>query len=136
MKAGISTFNKIYRDYKDRARKKGLDWGITKERAMEMFTDNCFYCGSPPTRIRDIPDRKGTFTYNGIDRRDSGLGYVSDNCVACCWECNDMKDVMGYADFIEHVFKICFHTGVSNIPNNLDVAGVPIEQTIKGLTSS
>lgn len=31
------------------------------------------------------------YTYNGVDRLDSSMGYTPDNCVPCCWECNNMK---------------------------------------------
>ena len=54
----------------------------------------CFYCGANEGRC-------------GLDRKDSRLGYVFDNCVPCCLRCNRMKTNLSVCDFLEHVKKIC-----------------------------
>jgi hypothetical protein len=44
--------------------------------------------------------------HNGIDRVDNDKGYISDNCVPCCWKCNNMKNTMKQKDFINHIISI------------------------------
>jgi hypothetical protein len=48
----------------------------------------------------------GDYVYNGIDRKNNSLGYVSNNCVPCCSECNLMKRKMSVNQFLEHMRKI------------------------------
>ncbi len=43
---------------------------------------------------------------NGIDRVDNERGYLTDNTVPCCWECNDMKATSTAEEFITHSYKI------------------------------
>ena len=57
----------------------------------KLVTQCCYYCGSIG---RNTVYHKGTNSYHyfsGIDRIDSKIGYVSDNCVPCCEKCNTSK---------------------------------------------
>ena len=67
---------------------KGLEWSLENaERLMEL---PCRYCGTLPE------DR-----VNGIDRINSGVGYVPSNCVPCCKTCNMVKGCLDPATFFE-----------------------------------
>lgn len=35
-----------------------------------------------------MTNRRG---YNGVDRKDNAKGYVTGNCLPCCWPCNYAK---------------------------------------------
>lgn len=50
---------------------------------------NCHYCDKPINRTL----KRGNKGYRGyfIDRKDNNLGYTNDNCVPCCWFCNQTK---------------------------------------------
>lgn len=50
---------------------------------------SCHYCDTQIewAPFRDMP--KG-HRYN-LDRKDNSKGYSIENCVVCCWECNELK---------------------------------------------
>lgn len=48
----------------------------------------------------------GQFICNGIDRIDSTIGYLKNNCVSCCSKCNYMKMRLDKKEFIEQCIKI------------------------------
>ncbi len=49
----------------------------------------CHYCDSPTIRSK-YKDKNWRNAYM-IDRKDNDLGYIKDNCVSCCWRCNNLK---------------------------------------------
>jgi len=49
----------------------------------------CHYCGE---RVE----------FMGIDRIDSGKPHTEENCVPCCWRCNQMKRAMGVRNPTAH----------------------------------
>jgi hypothetical protein len=58
------------------------------EEFQKIVSQPCTYCaGLPKTR----GDRDKNFKYNGIDRKDSKMGYTLVNSVPCCQECNFIK---------------------------------------------
>lgn len=63
-------------DYKKCAEKKGVPFDLTKEDFDTLINGNCAYCQRVPT------------TWFGIDRECPENGYVLDNVVPCCWDCN------------------------------------------------
>ena len=65
---GESIRNTILQGYKRGATRRGYVWDITDTRAIELFSLECFYCGSPPSNIAKYKGLIGSFTYNGIDR--------------------------------------------------------------------
>lgn len=81
-------------------RKTDVDRGRIFDISFDWFKDivesDCFYCGR-----YDNP--------NGIDRLDSSLGHIIENCVPCCKRCNQMKWDMPLEEFKEHVKLIYFH---------------------------
>lgn len=99
--------------YKRSAKKKGLAFELTEEEFDELTNDCCTYCCQPTTAIHK----------NGIDRVESGLGYVADNCVTCCGQCNIAKKKLTNDEFIEHVCKVAgtTHPDFSDIPRCMHI---------------
>ena len=58
---------------------------FTNDVIFELLLQKCFYCGDIAT---------------GIDRIDSKLNHTPENCVACCWGCNNSKGTADPATFI------------------------------------
>lgn len=87
-----------------------------------MLTEqNCYYCNREPGNKHYIQssDREwneaNCYIYNGLDRLDSNIGYVSTNVVPCCKFCNWGKMTQSREEFIEQI-KIIY--------NNLKLKGL------------
>jgi len=106
---GISSFNKLYTSYKKRAETKGILFNFSKDDAKKLFLDDCYYCGCKPSQLAGNKTTNGRFTYNGIDRKDNKIGYVSSNCVSCCWDCNRAKFTKSYDEFLSWIERIKNH---------------------------
>lgn len=78
--------------YKSSARERGYDFSLSTNEFNELLFANCHYCGEE--------------TANGVDRKDSNIGYYSYNVVPCCKICNYMKGTNSYSDFINHIALI------------------------------
>ena len=94
-----------YRGYIKLAEKRQLDYALTFGETQELFHGICYYCGAAPDRIL-----RGQFNgknpLNGIDRVDNSRGYVTDNCVSCCRDCNVSKRDMTLSDFLGKVSEL------------------------------
>jgi hypothetical protein len=73
---------------------RGLAFELPKALGLDLITDACFYCGTPPEPV------------NGIDRVDNGKGYIEDNVVSCCTRCNQIKRAYNVNDFLGHAQRI------------------------------
>ncbi len=107
--SGEAAFRRVIMNYKNAARHRGIDWALTDELARKLFSDRCFYCGSEPQTAYAATRCNGRFVYNGIDRVDNKIGYISSNCVTACEICNFMKGTMSPEKFLAHVRKISSH---------------------------
>lgn len=75
----------IYSKLKWVAKRRKLEFTITKEEYSQLRLFRCIYCGGALPKT------------GGIDRMDSRLGYVTGNVVPCCWDCNVIKrDLLTY----------------------------------------
>jgi hypothetical protein len=57
------------------------DWSITFEEYENLLNRACFYCGS------SILNQKGV----GLDRIDNKKGYLLNNVLPCCGDCNYIR---------------------------------------------
>lgn len=85
--------------YKSSARSRKLEFTLTKDEFKSIIACSCHYCGKHNDETHQ----------NGIDRKDSLIGYLAGNCVPCCWPCNKMKDEAGYEQFLSHCRKVALH---------------------------
>jgi len=104
--SGFASRNSVLCDYKISAKRKGRVWDIRDEEVFTLFKQPCSYCGSPPSRRRHVTGANGAFTFNGIDRIDSNLGYQQGNVAPCCRTCNVAKQDLTVADFLAHAALI------------------------------
>lgn len=79
-----------YKDYIIRASKKGLEIRFDFDDFSKLVTSSCYYC-----------NHKSDLETIGIDRVDNSKGYILENCVPCCWNCNRIKHVYHQEFFIE-----------------------------------
>lgn len=52
--------------------------------------EECHYCKGPTIRDKYKSSNRSLSGYM-IDRKDNSLPYTIDNCVSCCWDCNNLK---------------------------------------------
>jgi hypothetical protein len=113
-----------YGSYLWSARKRNLSFLLSREQFNKIVSMNCEYCGSAPKsklngysgtdRASYVAGLSDIFIGNGIDRVDSSIGYVEDNCVPCCTTCNSMKMKLSVEDFKNHIKKIYNHSSSFN----------------------
>lgn len=90
-----STVNGKFYFYKRNAKKRGIEFELTKDEFSNMIEQNCTYCGDSE-RI-------------GIDRKDNNKGYTLENSVPCCTSCNYMKKDLSVKEFIDKCNKVVIH---------------------------
>jgi 5-methylcytosine-specific restriction endonuclease McrA len=97
---GHASRNELLASYRKSARDRGLSWDLSNAEFFALVTSNCRYCGTPPNSVRK-PNAgvNGEFFYTGVDRVENTLGYIPDNVVSCCWDCNRAKGMMTIAAF-------------------------------------
>lgn len=102
LKPGDSSRNNIYRQYKRDSPKRGLVFELTIDQFTKITSSNCYYCGIEPRQTNKNQERyMAPYLYNGIDRVDNDVGYVFENCVAACVDCNYMKRKRTLEEFVE-----------------------------------
>lgn len=80
-----------YAAYKFRAKKKDLEFDIPKLLFTKLEAQSCYYC---KTKVAV-----------GVDRVDNDQGYVSGNCIPCCWTCNRSKSDMNMREYITYLHR-------------------------------
>ena len=106
---GEAAINYLINSMRRGAEKRSYAFELSKEQIRSLCTQDCHYCGSPPTQSLARDDLNGTFIYNGIDRVDNSKGYVEGNVVSACKHCNRAKRKMGYETFRAWVYQIHKH---------------------------
>lgn len=91
-----------YNIYKKGAKKRNLDFKITRDEFELVTSQRCYYCGEYSNKYFDKE-------YSGLDRVDSSKGYSMDNIVPCCEMCNRMKLDYNLSDWLLKMHKILKH---------------------------
>ena len=106
-----AAFRSLYSGMQKGAKERGHKWDLTVDQVRHITQQDCFYCGSAPSMHRYSSRRikNHTYIYNGIDRKDSSVGYVTENAVPCCWPCNRAKGTLPMAQFEEWIKKVYDH---------------------------
>lgn len=66
---------------KGQAKGRGLSWALSEKAYCELIALPCHYCELPNNVEMSI----------GLDRLDNEKGYVKNNVVSCCRECNVVR---------------------------------------------
>ena len=90
------TPNGKFTRYKQSARRNNRKFNLSKKDFIKIIKQKCYYCN-------EYEENKN---FVGIDRIDSNLGYVLDNCTPCCLICNRMKMALSIEKFMGKIKKI------------------------------
>ncbi len=96
----------MYRAYTSRSKRKRNAFELSYEQFEKLLLGDCFYCGIEPSSIYKNRGYNKGIVYNGIDRIDSSKGYIKENVVPCCWQCNCAKQSFSVDEFYEWVKRI------------------------------
>lgn len=91
-----NTLKRRFGKYEYSAKRKNRIFNLTMEQFNAITSNVCFYCG--------LFTKNKNFT--GIDRIDSNIGYLIENCVPCCSDCNEMKNDRTIEEFLNHIKDI------------------------------
>lgn len=128
---GESTWNLYYRSYKRGAENRKLLFDLSISSFKNLCTQKCHYCQSPPRKysryanhndgkirkwkgVSDFTAQRSWIDCNGIDRKNSSIGYIEGNILPCCTTCNMMKGKLDYKAFISKCSKI--HSTLKETP--------------------
>lgn len=115
---GFRGLKRIFTQYKANARNSDRAFELTFEQFVKIVSRICAYCGTTPRKTNPYLRLDGTLKdlkisaatvdrawilANGIDRKDSDLGYTTNNCVPCCPTCNGMKSDLSLDSFVFQV---------------------------------
>ena len=103
---GLASMHSLIRKYKERARKRKLEFNLTEEQFKEITQKDCYYCGAKPNNIYRQKNCNGDYVYNGLDRVDNAKGYIINNVVPCCKICNLAKNNLTLQEFKDWIKKI------------------------------
>jgi hypothetical protein len=103
---GHASRRNIFSCYVSKAKRRNLEFTITECEFNEMTKQNCYYCGDAPSNIHQNKKMNGEYIYNGIDRIDNTIGYIKENCVASCKDCNLAKRELSQIQFFNMIKKI------------------------------
>lgn len=92
--------NSIISKYRNKSKRRGLEFDFTTEEFREIMYGNCYYCNAEP-KNKFRKDK-----YNGVDRVNNSIGYTKQNSVTCCKICNIMKSVLSIDEFYSHLTRI------------------------------
>ena len=98
----------IILSYKRHAKRRGLEWLLTRKDVTLLIRERCHYCGAWPTNTKRTKNSIDGLPYNGIDRVDSGSGYTRENAVTCCEMCNKAKrdyDIKTFLTWVRRVYN-------------------------------
>ena len=84
---------------------RNIPFELTFEQYKLIVSDSCYYCNITDTE-------KG---FNGIDRKNSDVGYLAENCVSCCKMCNKLKGTLDDRCFIRRIGHILSYNKVVNM---------------------
>jgi len=101
--------------YKNKANKQGVPFELTKEDWERLVKGDCEYCKRSPTM------------WFGVDRVIPGEGYIIDNVVSCCYDCNIDK----YVNDVETTLK-----RNEQISGRVDNGGLVITDLMTSATTS
>ena len=103
----VACENTFLSQYKLSAKKRNLQWGLSRERFIYIVYKPCFYCGKESSLVKRAKNQ--IIKTNGVDRLDNKIGYTVENSVPCCRQCNRAKFVLSQKEFLDWANQLVEH---------------------------
>ncbi len=103
---GEAAANATLLTYIRNAKKRNIEFNLTKEEFLWFTKQDCNYCGDGPSNVYKSTSGSGDYIYNGIDRVNPKLNYTFDNCVPCCKTCNVSKTDKSLEEYNEWLIRL------------------------------
>lgn len=106
---GYASFYSYFYSYLKGAKNRNLEFNLSQDEFKNITQMNCYYCNKEPDHKHfNKKHQKNILPYisNGIDRINSDLGYIKDNIVACCLNCNIAKMGLTQIQFYDMINRI------------------------------
>jgi len=112
-KPGVAGFNKLFDSYKRKAVKREISYQLDPATFTKLVKGTCYYCGIEPSQLSmerrlKTPEAREhcKFIYNGIDRVNNEIGYIPENCVTSCGQCNIAKHTHSHEQFFAWLKRV------------------------------
>lgn len=102
LKGVIPGLQSMFTSYKQGAARRNLPFELTKSEFYELISSNCYFCGVPPVATGGYSG----LPHNGIDRADSTIGYVKENCLPACAIDNFNKRSLPLAEYEAYLERV------------------------------
>lgn len=96
----------LYTRYVGRSRVEKREFTLTQDEFRELISGPCAYCGVVQSQVHKKCECQKPYPHNGIDRVDSSIGYIKENCVPCCKICNRAKSDLSLKEFKEYIIRL------------------------------
>lgn len=100
--------NILWSRYKIKAKKRDIEFDLSKSEFESFVFSSCTYCGQLPSTPVNSRNKE-LARYNGIDRIDSNKPYTVDNCKTCCWICNRAKGNLSVEQYLKWLKQAYTH---------------------------
>ena len=97
---GVAASFRLYGMMKWQAKKRPIEFTLSRDDYLKLTQLPCHYCGAPPSNTTGLQEVNGQCRYSGLDRVDNSKGYTLGNVVPCCHDCNCAKRTKTYTEFI------------------------------------
>lgn len=115
---GVASFNFLCYKYKVSAKKRHLEFTLSKQELQTLTSSPCRYCGILPSQAIRNNKAPSPYIYNGVDRVKNNVGYIKENCVPCCYICNLAKRSMSLEEFLAWIDRLVkFRTNLKVMPS-------------------
>lgn len=95
---------RLFSKYKGQAKRRNIIFELSIKDFEKLIYNNCYYCDVSPSNILTY---KNIITkYSGIDRINNNLGYIKNNCISCCEQCNVAKSTYTTKEFYDWAKKV------------------------------
>jgi hypothetical protein len=114
---GESAKNRLIAVYKKGAKRRKIEWNLSDEEFFKIIQEPCNYCGiEKNNNTKKISKHSyGHINFTGIDRIDNTKGYLYNNCVPCCRQCNMAKYIFTQKEFKEWIRRLVYFETSRNI---------------------